>query len=473
MDLGAVAATTFEKLYETAPAAMLLIDSNRRIMLANNAAENLFGYGHGELAGTEVDALLPEAAEEERAGAVEGSAEPGTPESPVPAPELWGARRDGTRFPVDVVFGPLDLRQGESAVVAVVRDVTKRHEMEQALRQNMVIFERMFEFAPDAMIVVNSEGVIARANAQSESMFGYTRDELLGAPLEILLPVQFRERHHQYREQYFSAPRLRPMGIGLQLMGRRKDGAEFPVDIMLSPLESDQESRVALAVIRDMTVRAKLVEQEQMRRALEQKETLIKEIHHRVKNNLQVISSLLSLQADQLGAWVEERLLDTQTRVRSIALIHEKLSRTDDLAQLDFPAYLKDLIDDLKGSYGETHAAQIRLEADSRYFGLDTAIPCGLIVVELVSNALKYAFPEHRQGHVLVQFQVMEDGRCALRVSDDGVGIPDRVDVDKPATLGLQLVQALTRQLSGHVVIRRSEGTTVEIIFSPPREIVP
>jgi PAS domain S-box-containing protein len=153
------------------------------------------------------------------------------------------------------------------------------------------ILYRIFEFAPDAILLVDGRGHIAKANAQTEKMFGYRREAIIDQPIEILIPERFARHHVGYRSGYVASPHTRPMGMGLELFGKRQDGTEFPVDIMLSPLETEQGS-LTLAVVRDATERKRIETQ-----AREAKEMYFKEVHHRVKNNLQVISSLLFLQS--------------------------------------------------------------------------------------------------------------------------------------------------------------------------------
>ena len=205
-------------------------------------------------------------------------------------------------------------------------------------------------------------------------------------------------------------------------------------------------------------------------RSLEEKDVLLKEIHHRVKNNLQIVSSLLHLQSE----YVEDEqafnmFRDAQNRVRSMALIHEKLYQTDNLARVDFGQYVDDLVADQSRAYMVDPAAvAIEVEIEDAFLGIDTAIPCALVVNELVSNALKYAFPNGGSGKVGIAMRATEERRFTLMVSDNGVGLPADLDWRNTESLGMQLVSTLTNQLDATVELDGNNGTRFNITFEQP-----
>jgi len=212
----------------------------------------------------------------------------------------------------------------------------------------------------------------------------------------------------------------------------------------------------------------------ELKAMLKEKEVLLREIHHRVKNNLQVISSLLNLHAERID---DEQALDvfkdSQGRVKSLALIHEKLYRSRDLSRIDFADYIGSLVVDLYHAYGVSSEAVIpKIDADGISLDIDTAMLCGLIITELVSNSLKYAFPEGRQGEVRIHLHPHPhgDGRLALTVADNGVGFPKDHDFRNTESLGLQLVCTLANQLGGAIKLDRTRGTEFKMAFPASKQ---
>jgi two-component sensor histidine kinase len=204
--------------------------------------------------------------------------------------------------------------------------------------------------------------------------------------------------------------------------------------------------------------------EEQLRTSLHEKEVLLREIHHRVKNNLQIIVSLLYLQANKTDdPGFSEALMESQTRVRSMALIHEKLYQSDNLSSIDFEGYLKNLVANLMVSYGvDRSRVKVTIAVDSLPMTINTAIPLGLIMNELVSNTLKYAFPQGNSGEVSIRGS-MEGDTIHICVRDNGRGIPESFDWKHADSLGLSLVQMLIRQLKGTIELSRNAGTEFTI----------
>jgi PAS domain S-box-containing protein len=245
------------------------------------------------------------------------------------------------------------------------------------------------------------------------------------------------------------------------------DGRPRFVEIAYIP-HVGPEGRVIgfFTLVQDLTERK--VAEEQIKASLEEKVVLLKEIHHRVKNNLQGISSLLSLQAEQIGdPQIHAVLQDSQNRVRSMALIHEKLYQAKDQVRVNVAEYIQNLTSYLFRSYAaQTSGIQLKVKADNVYLGIDTAMPCGLIINELLSNALKHGFPNGRGGQVYVELRYAQDGFCTLLVGDNGIGMPAELDQQRPSSLGLQLVHTLVNQLDGSMEVRRAGGVEFCIRFA-------
>ncbi len=215
----------------------------------------------------------------------------------------------------------------------------------------------------------------------------------------------------------------------------------------------------------DITKRKRM--QKKLKASLKEKEVLLKEIHHRVKNNLQIIYSILNLQSGQIK---DRRILNIfkqmQSRIRSMGLIHEKLYQSKDLARLDFAQYIRSLAVHLFHSYKiNVNEVNMNIDIDNIFFDIDTTVPCGLIINELVSNSLKHAFPGGRKGEVSVKIHKDQKGHYTLIVRDTGVGFPRDVDFRKTNTLGMKLVSDLVKQLKGTIELTRIEGTEFKIVF--------
>jgi two-component sensor histidine kinase len=202
--------------------------------------------------------------------------------------------------------------------------------------------------------------------------------------------------------------------------------------------------------------------------ALREKELFFREAHHRIKNNLQIIASLLSLQASYVpDPLIREMFMDSQDRVRSMALIHETLSQSGDTGEIDFAAYVRQLASQLMSIYnGESDRITLRLDLGDFLLDVNKATPCGLILNELLCNALKHAFPAGRSGEIGIDLRVDAAQQVTLVVSDTGIGLPTELDFPNAESLGLQLISMLTEQLDGTLVLDRGNGTVFTLIFS-------
>ena len=236
----------FLHLLEAAPDAFVIVDSKGRIALVNSQFEKLFGWGRDEIVGQPIDTIVPtryrERHEQHRNNYISDMRV-----RPMGIGlELFGLRRDGNEIPVEISLSPLDAEEGRFAIAAI-RDITERHRAEKK-------FRGLLEAAPDAIIVVDRAGIIQLVNSQTEKMFGYERAEILGQPIETLVPKRYRKKHIENRQGYYVEAPVRPMGAGLELFALRKNHTEFPVEISLSPLEMDGNLLVS-AVVRDVTYR--------------------------------------------------------------------------------------------------------------------------------------------------------------------------------------------------------------------------
>jgi len=327
-------------------------------------------------------------------------------------------------------------------------------------------FRRVVEWSPSAMVMINQVGIMVLVNAQTERMFNYGRETLIGQPVEILIPERFRHNHRLFRSEYFDSPAPRPMGIGRDLAGCRSDGSEFPIEIGLNPLDTEAGAMVLASII-DITDRRRT--QQRLEDALQEKTILLNEVHHRVKNNLQVITSLLNLQADH-AADPELRAILTEScgRVKAMALTHQLLYERKDFSRVDLGDYLQRLVQSIRATYratGDRVTLQLGLPDKRVNLDLERAIPCGLLINELVTNAFKHAFPGERRGQILIQLIEDGDSRIGLSVADDGVGLPSDAELAQSSSLGLQLVPLFVDQVHGVSSVDREGGTRFSMSF--------
>jgi PAS domain S-box-containing protein len=400
--------------------------------------------------------------------------------------EGWRVRKDGTRFWAIVVITAV--RDASGSLIGyskITREVPDRH---RAAEQ----FRLIIDSAPTGMLLVDHGGALVLVNAQIERLFGYGRGELIGRGVEILIPGGFGAGDPASWTAFADAPGGRPAGGGRDLVGRRKDGVEVPVEIGLTPLRTHDGEFVLGAVIditerkraererdglldqlqalnADLEARVK-VRTAQLSATLKEREVLLQEVHHRVKNNLQVISSLINMQVRQLtDPSSQAALKECQNRVQAIALIHEKLYQAKDYANVLFSDYARSLAANIFHATGlSSSAITPTVDVVDIALGLDKAIPCGLLLNELISNALKHGFPNNRPGVIRVALHTTGSGAGAelvLSVSDDGIGLPPNFDPSKSASLGMQLVVTLAQQLGGRLEVVSNDETTFRVTF--------
>ncbi|UTH72815.1 sensor histidine kinase [Chromobacterium sp. IIBBL 290-4] len=438
--------------------AIYLLDADGRIRSWNAGAERMEGYQAEEVIGRHFSLFYPpdgnpmaKATQELAIASQEGRH----------AGEAWRVRKDGSRFLADILLTPIyNTAGGLKGYAKITRDISSRKRLEE--RFHLVVQE-----SPNAMVMVNESGVITLFNRLAELLFGYRGGELLGMQMERLVPERFRKQHGQLRQRFQHQPEARPMGVGRDLFGLRKDGSEFPIEIGLNPIVTE-DGPMVLAGIVDMTARKQA--QNQLEMALQEKTTLLNEVHHRVKNNLQVIISLLNMQTHYVREEsARQALQESQTRVRSMALIHQLLYERHDFSKVDLGEYLQRFNQLMMSSYG-LQAGRLRVEliapAGEVCIELQRATPCGLLINELLTNAIKHAYPEG-QGTIWLRLEREDDKHARLTVADHGVGMPKPAREGATSSLGLQLVPMLAEQMGATLEISdNAPGVSIEARFA-------
>lgn len=448
----------FRALIEQSSDMVALLDRSGGITYGSPAAERVLGFSADDIVGhNALEFIHPNDHEEQaqRFAHLLVSGEPLT--ATFRLRDRCGAWRWVEATASNVLADP-----HVQAVVINYRDVTERHLAELALQESEERFRQIAENVQEVFYVSEEQGrQLIYLSPAIENVWGRSASELIGEPdlfNDSIVPADRPKVAAAISRQ------ARGMATEEEYTIVRPDGGERLIRDRAFPVPSSGGARV-IGIAEDVTERRSA--EKRLRASLAEKEVLLKEIHHRVKNNLQVINSLLSLQSRSLtDARVLELLQDSRNRVRSMALVHERLYRSEDLARIDLAEYTRSLTSQLAQSYsGRAEQVLTRVEATSTPVSIDASIACGLILNELVSNALKHAFPDGRAGTIDVLVEPARSGYCRLRVSDTGVGLPEHLAVDSAPSLGLQLVHSLVAQLGGEIHFGREHGASIEIVF--------
>ena len=357
--------------------------------------------------------------------------------------------------------------EGAAILAKLARGGNGKSARPAPLPQQLAIAEARYralvEQIPAVTFMASLEGGVndVYVSPQIESLLGFSQEEWMSDPV-----LWFRQLHPEDRElwnQEFARGCAAGGPFRAECRFLTKNGQVVWVHGEARLIPDESGSPVLLQGVAFDITEGKRAE-ELVKSSLREKELLLKEIHHRVKNNLQITSSLLRLQAGKIADAAE-----SQARIRSMALVHDMLYRSQDLARVDFAEYVRSLVTQLFRSYNVGGRIRSTVEMDPVVFGVDLAVPCGLVINELVANALKHAFPDERRGTVRVGMTATAD-RYLLSVRDDGIGLPPAIDYLRTETLGLQLVRMLAEQIGGRVLLDLRAGTEFTVEFPQPQE---
>lgn len=441
---------------ESSDDAIIIKSLDGTITSWNNGAEMIYGYTADEVLGKDVSILAPPGQKDEIKHLIK-KIEQG---EHIIHYETVRLRKDGTKLDVSLTLSPIFDTTGNLAGISTIgRDITEKKRNENEIIQAKDEWERTFDAVPDLIAILDTDYKIVQANKAMAERLGVLPEEAAG--LKCYNVVHGMD----------IAPSFCPFRKLLE--DGKEHTAEVHEDIIggdfivsVSPLhDSDGKLLGSVHVARDITDRKKA--EDAVKKSLEEKEVLLSEIHHRVKNNMQIISSLLNLQTQYVtDEETVDVLQESQDRVKAMATLYEKLYLSKDLTQINFNNYIESLIRGLFYSHSISED-QIKtvVEIDDIMLNIETAVPCGLIISELVSNSIKHAFPEGKKGKICVSLKANEN-KNVLIIADNGIGFPENIDFTNTDTLGLKLVNILVDQIDGKITMDKSHGTAFKVVFS-------
>jgi PAS domain S-box-containing protein len=338
-------------------------------------------------------------------------------------------------------------------MLGTIQDITGRKKAEESLTESEERYKTLSKASFEG-VVLTEKGKVLEVNEQICKILGCKKSELVGKSVMDFVAPESKEFVIEKIKSGYNDP--------YEHLALKKDGTRIPVEVH-GRMTTYKGKEVRVTAIRDLTGQKKA--EEQMKADIEEKEVLLREIHHRVKNNLQIISSILSLEAENKGE--SELFKDTKARIKTMSLIHEKLYQAKSLAKIRFKAYLDSLGSYIFNSFRKPgKSVKFINNSQDLELTLDLAIPSGLIATELITNSIKYAFKDTKNGTITINFQKSKDNMYTLTVEDDGTGLPENIRAEEANTMGLSLISSLVSQLDANMEIDRKKGTKFTITFS-------
>ena len=421
----------------------------------NKGAELIYGYSAEEVIGNDISILAPSNLKDEIKQFIEKIKDG----ERILHYETVRVRKDGEKINVSLTLSPIWDTSGDLVGISTIaRDITQRKKTDDEILQAKEEWEHTFDSVPDLIAILDTNFRVVRANKAMANRLNVDPEEAIGLTCYNVV--------HGLNTPPPFCPYLKLLEDGQEHTAEVHEdrlGGDFIVSV--SPLHDSYGNLIgSVHVARDITDRKKA--EDKIKKSLKEKEVLLSEIHHRVKNNMQIISSLLNLQSQYVtSAETVDVLQESQDRVKAMATIYEKLSQSNDLTKINFESYIHSIVNGLFYSH-KIKEGQINpiIKIENIMLNIETAIPCGLIISELVSNSLKHAFPEGKEGKLCVSIK-SHDNKYEMKISDDGIGFPEDIDFKNTDTLGLKLVNTLVKQIDGKITLDRSYGTEYNIIF--------
>jgi PAS domain S-box-containing protein len=354
-----------------------------------------------------------------------------------------------------------DINGKAKTMLGTTQDVTHSKLIEKSLEDSEYKFRNLVETSPDMIWEIDNNGNFKYISSQSEPILGYKPEEIIGRSIfSFITPEEVQDVKKIFKVHIKEFNKINT----LEIQAFCQDGKEITLEIR-SVKASDSKNNINgfQGIARDIT--EKTMSTNMLKTSIKEKNILLQEIHHRVKNNMQIISSLLNLQINYLDdKQAVDLLKESQNRVRSMAIIHEKLYQSNDFTRINLAEYIKSLVTGLFYSYSIKNRIKSIINVDDVELNIETSVPCGLILNELVSNSLKHGFPPGNSGEIHITIRNIGD-KYEMLVSDNGIGFPKNIDYKKTDSLGLQLVNNLVKQIDGEIELNNLDGTEFKIIF--------
>jgi PAS domain S-box-containing protein len=376
--------------------------------------------------------------------------------------EISIKKKDGSNLILSVNTAPFSSKGKVVGTVSFGRDITERKRAENEIKKSQARLQSIMDNSSTVIFMKDIQGRYITVNRRYEELFHVNRKEVINKTDYDIFPREYADKFRVHDEQALE----KLCAIEMEEVVPHEDGHHTYISVKFPLLSPDGKPYAVCGIATDITERKRA--EEKIEKSLKEKEVLLREVYHRVKNNMQIITSLLNLQSRYVrDGEYREMFRESLNRIKSMSLVHEKLYQSKDLSTIDFKEYLNEIARGLFLSYG-ANEGKISLVMNINNISLDinTAIPCGLIINELVTNSLKHAFPDGKDGEINIAIHSMNENTIELVVGDNGAGISEDLDFKTTETLGLQLVTMLAEnQLHGEIILDRSKGTEFTITF--------
>jgi|GEM_PF-1190392 len=447
----------YQTIFENTGAATIIVEENNLISLVNMEFSSLTGYPKEEIEGKMMwtEFFAPEdigqMEENHRLRRID----------PDYAPRNYEVRLVAIDDTIKYVYLTVTMLPGTRKSMVSILDMTELRRSKKVIEESREKFKSIFENAAEAIILFDCQGNIIESNDKIEEIFGFKKEEIMEhnfMSIVAMMEMDYEEARIVFNH-LISGNRLKQVEWAV----KNKNGKEVIFRVRPSIIKNENSINGILLIMEDITELKKV--ENSLKHSLEEKEILLREIHHRVKNNLQIISSLLSLQRIQVeDKQTADILWECQGRVRTMAMIHENLYQSQDIGFINFSNYVEKLLYDIFNSYRvDKGSINLNTLIQSVEMGIETAMPCGLVINELATNSIKHAFPD---GNGTIKVELKSDGKSyVLTFADDGIGLPQNMNPQKSKKLGLMVVKTLVNQLNGAMEIDRTNGTKFTIKF--------